>query len=67
MVQVATSFTDYYYQTFPNNRAALAALYRPQSMLTYEGEQFQGEKIMEKLNSLNLGTQCESGGMPWCT
>ncbi|WFD37117.1 Nuclear transport factor 2 [Malassezia japonica] len=53
MEQVAQQFTDYYYTTFDADRSQLAALYRPQSMLTFEGAQTQGaQAIVEKLASL---------------
>jgi hypothetical protein len=50
---VAKAFTDHYYSTFDNNRPALASLYQEQSMLTFEGQQFQGQQsIMDKLSGL---------------
>ncbi|KAI0692210.1 nuclear transport factor 2 [Cytidiella melzeri] len=50
---VAKQFTDFYYATFDANRANLAPLYRPSSMLTFEGSQFLGhEAIVGKLTSL---------------
>jgi hypothetical protein len=50
---IAKQFTDFYYQTFSADRRNLHALYRPQSMLTFEGTQIQGaEAIVEKLSSL---------------
>ncbi|KAE8212103.1 hypothetical protein CF319_g5336 [Tilletia indica] len=53
MDTIATEFTNFYYQTFDSNRAQLASLYRPNSMLTFEGQPFQGtESIVEKLVSL---------------
>ena len=38
---VATAFVDHYYNTFDTNRAGLASLYTDQSMLSFEGQQFQ--------------------------
>ncbi|KAF0352161.1 nuclear transport factor 2 [Gigaspora margarita] len=50
---VATAFTNHYYTTFSTDRNQLLPLYRDQSMLTFEGQQFQGaNKIIEKLASL---------------
>jgi len=50
---ISKQFTDFYYQTFSADRRNLQALYRPESMLTFEGSQFQGaEAIVEKLVSL---------------
>ncbi|KAL8974680.1 MAG: hypothetical protein Q9197_001084 [Variospora fuerteventurae] len=43
-------FTDFYYTTFDRNRSDLAALYRDQSMLTFESSPVQGASgIVEKL------------------
>ncbi|KAI8875697.1 nuclear transport factor 2 [Backusella circina FSU 941] len=50
---VAKAFTDFYYQTFDATRQQLTPLYREQSMLTFEGQQFVGaSNIVEKLVSL---------------
>ncbi|KAI3632947.1 hypothetical protein MIR68_009022 [Amoeboaphelidium protococcarum] len=50
---IANEFVKYYYSTFDASRANLAPLYKSQSMLTFEGQEFQGsEKIVEKLSSL---------------
>ncbi|KAG1397373.1 hypothetical protein G6F60_009047 [Rhizopus arrhizus] len=50
---VAKSFVEYYYSTFDTNRAALTSLYREESMLTFEGQQFRGTaSIIEKLTTL---------------
>ncbi|PGG98822.1 nuclear transport factor 2 [Polytolypa hystricis UAMH7299] len=49
----AEQFVQFYYKTFDENRAALAALYRDQSMLTFETASVQGTAgILEKLTSL---------------
>lgn len=41
--------------TFDTNREGLAVLYTPQSMLTFEGEQFMGaESILAKLGTLTF-------------
>ncbi|CAD6571924.1 MAG: Nuclear transport factor 2, partial [Cyphobasidiales sp. Tagirdzhanova-0007] len=46
-------FCDFYYSTFDADRSNLAALYREQSMLSFEAEQFQGTKaITDKLLAL---------------
>ncbi|CAD6891802.1 unnamed protein product [Tilletia controversa] len=53
MDTIATEFTNFYYQTFDSNRSQLGSLYRPNSMLTFEGQPFQGnDAIVEKLASL---------------
>mmetsp|Transcript_11909 Transcript_11909/g.16143 ORF Transcript_11909/g.16143 Transcript_11909/m.16143 type:complete len:123 (+) Transcript_11909:40-408(+) len=50
---VAKAFTTHYYQTFDTNRAGLVSLFQPMSMMTFEGEQFQGpEAIVQKLSNL---------------
>ncbi|KAF8653822.1 hypothetical protein HU200_061946 [Digitaria exilis] len=50
---VAKAFVGHYYQTFDSNRAALVGLYQDTSMLTFEGEKFQGTAaIAGKLGSL---------------
>jgi hypothetical protein len=47
---VANNFVQFYYQTFTSNRAGLGALYQPHSMLSFEGQPFQGsQSIVEKL------------------
>ncbi|TPX39662.1 hypothetical protein SeMB42_g06288 [Synchytrium endobioticum] len=53
--EVAKQFVDYYYSTFDSNRANLAPLYRPNSMLSFEGAQTQGgQAIIEKLVGLSF-------------
>ncbi|KAL0947502.1 hypothetical protein HGRIS_013602 [Hohenbuehelia grisea] len=50
---IAKQFTDFYYTTFDTNRAALSALYRNESMLSWEGTPIQGAgAIGEKLQGL---------------
>jgi len=50
---VAKQFTDFYYNTFDRDRAGLAPLYRPESMLSWEGTPIQGvTSIVEKLTTL---------------
>ncbi|PFX33201.1 nuclear transport factor 2-like [Stylophora pistillata] len=54
---IGKNFAQVYYQTFDTNRANLASLYESQSMLTFEGDQFQGrEPIMKKLTGLPFTT-----------
>ena len=40
------AFTDHYYQTFDTNRPTLAGLYQDQSMLTFEGQKYQGTQLV---------------------
>jgi len=50
---VAEQFVKFYYETFDNNRSALAALYKENSMLTFENSPTQGTQlILEKLTTL---------------
>ncbi|KAF1980748.1 nuclear transport factor 2 [Aulographum hederae CBS 113979] len=50
---IAKQFVDFYYNTFDTNRPALGALYRDQSMLTFEAGAVLGATgIVEKLTSL---------------
>jgi len=50
---IAKQFTDFYYTTFDSNRANLSSLYRPESMLSWEGSPIVGaNSITEKLTSL---------------
>eukprot|EP01123_Difflugia_compressa_P003574 TRINITY_DN1470_c2_g1_i3.p1 TRINITY_DN1470_c2_g1~~TRINITY_DN1470_c2_g1_i3.p1 ORF type:complete len:125 (+),score=26.55 TRINITY_DN1470_c2_g1_i3:140-514(+) len=54
--QVGKAFVDYYYKTFATNRSGLAPIYRPESMLTFEGQPIQGaEPIVKKLTELSFG------------
>ncbi|KAI8878391.1 nuclear transport factor 2 [Backusella circina FSU 941] len=51
--EIARAFTTFYYQTFDIDRKNLVSLYREQSMLTFEGQQFAGvNNVVEKLVSL---------------
>ncbi|UZJ55509.1 hypothetical protein CBS101457_004829 [Exobasidium rhododendri] len=53
MEAIAEQFCNFYYQTFDADRSTLGALYRPTSMLTFEGAQVQGsEAIVDKLKNL---------------
>ncbi|KAI9013370.1 hypothetical protein CLU79DRAFT_394260 [Phycomyces nitens] len=50
---ISKNFIDYYYMFFDSDRQALASIYRDNSMLTFEGEQFAGKAaIIGKLTSL---------------
>eukprot|EP00058_Branchiostoma_floridae_P021933 XP_002607423.1 hypothetical protein BRAFLDRAFT_261281 [Branchiostoma floridae] len=50
---IGKQFVDFYYKAFDANRSELAGLYRPHSMMTFEGVQLQSaEAIMQKLVSL---------------
>lgn len=51
--QVGEQFVQHYYNTFDTNRSQLGPLYNETSMMTWEGEQFQGSQaIVQKLGSL---------------
>ncbi|KAF4339391.1 nuclear transport factor 2 [Fusarium beomiforme] len=51
--EVAKQFVEYYYNTFDSDRSGLAALYRDNSMLTFESASVLGaQSITEKLTSL---------------
>ncbi|GAA5877552.1 hypothetical protein JCM16303_003376 [Sporobolomyces ruberrimus] len=50
---IAQQFTQFYYNQFDSDRKGLAPLYRDHSMLSFEGQQFQGAAaIVEKLGGL---------------
>ncbi|KAG8383306.1 hypothetical protein BUALT_Bualt05G0171000 [Buddleja alternifolia] len=56
---VAKAFVEHYYSTFDTNRAGLASLYQETSMLSFEGQKFQGaQSITAKLTSLPF-QQCQ--------
>lgn len=44
----AQAFTDHYYATFDTARPNLAGLYQDQSMLTFEGQKFQGTQAVRR-------------------
>ncbi|CZR61000.1 probable nuclear transport factor 2 (ntf-2) [Phialocephala subalpina] len=51
--EIATQFTEFYYNQFDTDRKQLAALYRDTSMLTFESSSVAGAAgIVEKLSSL---------------
>ena len=50
---IGRQFVQHYYNTFDANRSTLGPLYSEQSLLTFEGEQFQGaQSIVSKLVGL---------------
>ncbi|KAH7049013.1 nuclear transport factor Nxt2 [Linnemannia elongata] len=52
---IGAQFTEFYYKTFDSGRNQLGALYRPTSMLSFEGAQTLGDAaIVEKLTGLPL-------------
>ncbi len=54
---IGQQFAEHYYKTFDSSRGSLGNLYGPNSMLTFENEQFQGgEAIVKKLASLPFST-----------
>lgn len=56
---VGKAFLQYYYQLFESNRPGLANLYQDASMLTFEGQKFQGPAaIIGKLGQLPFN-QCK--------
>ncbi|KAE9448967.1 hypothetical protein C3L33_19114, partial [Rhododendron williamsianum] len=56
---VAKAFVEHYYSTFDTNRQGLGNLYQDGSMLSFEGQQFQGaQNIAAKLASLPF-QQCQ--------
>ena len=56
---LAKVFVEHYYTTFDGNRGGLANLYQDSSMLTFEGQKFQGaQNIAAKLTSLPF-QQCQ--------
>lgn len=56
---IGKAFLQYYYQLFETNRAQLGTLYQDASMLTFEGQKYQGAAaIVSKLSSLGFA-QCK--------
>lgn len=53
---VARDFVRYYYQTFTSNRAGLSSLYQAQSMLSFEGQPFQGPQAIAEKLTVGYGT-----------
>ncbi|KAF2209441.1 hypothetical protein CERZMDRAFT_100235 [Cercospora zeae-maydis SCOH1-5] len=73
---VARQFVEYYYKAFDTNRSELAALYRDQSMLTFEGNPTQGsgaittklvelpfQRVEHQVATLDAQPSNESGGI----
>ncbi|KAL3522045.1 hypothetical protein ACH5RR_014879 [Cinchona calisaya] len=55
---VGRAFVEHYYRLFDTDRPSLALLYKPNSMLTFEGQKFLGiDDITAKLIQLPFG-QC---------
>ncbi|MES1907564.1 MAG: hypothetical protein MHM6MM_000661 [Cercozoa sp. M6MM] len=74
--QIAQQFVQYYYSTFDSNIQGLAALYRPESFLTYEADQVVGKdaiiahltsrpftKIAHQVTSVRAQPIPQSGGL----
>lgn len=54
--EVGKGFVAQYYQCFGSNREMVAGIYRPQTLMTWSGEQLQGvDAIMNKFSELTLG------------
>lgn len=52
---IGNQFVQHYYVTFAGNRDALAPLYRPHTLLTWQSEQMQGvEAIMSRFQRLGF-------------
>ncbi|KAM0795389.1 putative nuclear transport factor NTF-2 [Usnea florida] len=73
---IAQQFTQFYYNTFDQDRKNLAALYRDNSMLTFETAAIQGvagitekltslpfEKVAHKVSTLDAQPSNEGGGI----
>lgn len=55
--KIGEDFAQFFYQTFDTNRPALNSLFDQVSLLTFDGEQFQGtQPIAQKLGSLQFQT-----------
>jgi len=56
--EIGKKFVEHYYTLFDSNkRADLGGLYQNESMLTFEGEKFQGrDNVVKKLTSLTFQT-----------
>jgi len=55
---IAKAFVGHYYSMFDTNRAALAGMFQPTSMMSFEGDKFQGpDQIVGKLMKLQF-QQC---------
>jgi hypothetical protein len=50
MTEIGKAFVAHYYHTFDSNRPQLSSLYKDNSLMTFENEQFMGmQAIMTKL------------------
>ncbi|KAK9681618.1 hypothetical protein RND81_10G015500 [Saponaria officinalis] len=50
---IGKAFVDHYYLLFDTERPSLRTLYEPTSLLSFEGQQFQGvDEISTKINGL---------------
>jgi hypothetical protein len=48
--EIAQAFVGHFYNSFDTNVDSLASLFQPSSMMSFEGQQFQGpENIINKL------------------
>ena len=55
--EIGPAFAQHYYTTFDSTRANLQTLYKDDSLLTFENEQFMGmQPIMTKLTTLQFQT-----------
>ncbi|KAI9786981.1 MAG: Nuclear transport factor 2 [Candelina submexicana] len=74
--EIAQQFVQFYYKTFDENRHNLAALYKDNSMLTFETTAIQGtsgiieklvglpfQKVAHKIATLDAQPSNESGGI----
>mmetsp|Transcript_5855 Transcript_5855/g.15881 ORF Transcript_5855/g.15881 Transcript_5855/m.15881 type:complete len:122 (-) Transcript_5855:786-1151(-) len=51
--EVAKAFVQHFYQAFDTNVDSLAGLFNPTSMMTFEGQQFQGpQNIIGKFKTI---------------
>merc|ERR1719152_1138854 len=60
--EIGTQLYTHYYQTFDTNRAGLAGLYGDTSMMTFEGEQFQGAQGITGIIVFVTGNLIVDGG-----
>jgi len=57
MTEIGKAFVAHYYHTFDSNRPQLSSLYKDNSLMTFENEQFMGmQAIMTKLTTLSFQT-----------
>jgi hypothetical protein len=54
--QIGRAFVQHYYTTFDKDRSQLGPLYQADSLLTFEGQSFQGaDQIVAKFKDLKFG------------